>query len=521
MRNRQILWWLAFFVAGASVLSLPDALGQCAEPDGRKTPPFERTWESLRQYECPTWFRDAKFGIYAHWGPYAVPPFPTTTDWYSHYMYQPQHRIHKFHVSTYGPVSKFGYKDLVPQFTAKGFDANAWAELYAEAGARFAGPVAEHSDGFALWDSALTEWDAMDKGPNRDIVGELEEAIRRRGLKFLTSFHHHWKWGWYATSIRDADCLDPRFAGLYGPALPEEAWAGKDEKGRISLMDVTVMPDEAFCCEWLGKVKEVVDRYHPDLLWFDNRMHLIPESYRIEMAAYFYNQAAARNQTVVINYKMEDLVRGTAVLDLERSRMPDIYTDPWLTDASIARNSWSYCPELDYYSTTSLVHDLVDIVSKNGCLLLNIAPHPDGTIPPEQIQRLRGIGDWLRLNGEAIYSTRPWVTFGEGPTRTLEGHLADLKFTGFTADDIRFTQTKDGSIIYVIVLGWPNNRLLNIRSLGRVSGKVADVSLVGYSTELSWTQGEDGLRVSLPDKAPGKHAFVFRVTGEGLAQPRD
>ena len=193
MKNRQFLWRLAFLVMATSIFSLPDAPGLCAEPDGRKSPPFERTWESLQQYECPTWFRDAKFGIYAHWGPYAVPAFPTTTDWYSHYMYQPLHPIHKFHVSTYGPVFEFGYKDLIPQFTAKKFDADAWAKLYAEAGARFAGPVAEHSDGFALWNSELTEWDAMDRGPKRDVVAELKKAIRKRGLKFLTSFHHHWK----------------------------------------------------------------------------------------------------------------------------------------------------------------------------------------------------------------------------------------------------------------------------------------------------------------------------------------
>ena len=188
-----------------------------------EAPAFGKSWESLQNYQCPEWFRDAKFGIYAHWGPYCVPAFPTTTDWYSHYMYRPGHAIHKYQVETYGPVSEFGYKDFVPQFTAPKFDAEAWAELYKESGARFAGPVAEHCDGFAFWDSAITEWDSVDKGPKRDVVAELEKAIRSRGLKYMTSFHHHWKWGWYATPIKDADCLDPQYEGLYGPALSPSA----------------------------------------------------------------------------------------------------------------------------------------------------------------------------------------------------------------------------------------------------------------------------------------------------------
>ena len=183
----------------------------------------------------------------------------------------------------------------------------------------------------------------------------------------------------------------------------------------------TPLPDKAFNDEWLGKIKEVVDNYHPDLIWFDNRMHIIDETHRLEMTAHYYNQAAGRNQEVVLTYKNKDIADGAGVIDLERSRMPDIYPDPWLTDTSIARNSWSYCPRLDYYSAERLIHDLIDIVSKNGCMLLNIAPHPDGSIPEPQKERLRAMGTWLHTNGEAIYGTRPWKVFGEGPTQTPEG----------------------------------------------------------------------------------------------------
>ncbi|MBN1804077.1 MAG: alpha-L-fucosidase [Sedimentisphaerales bacterium] len=518
MENQPILGKIPVIVIVTVIFSFLGMVAQGGVKNKYDTKYFERTWESLQQYECPAWFRDAKFGIYAHWGPYSIPSSPTTTDWYSHYMYQPGHPVHKFHVRTYGSVSKFGYKDLVLQFTASNFDADAWAELYAQSGARFAGPVAEHADGFALWDSALTEWDSMDKGPKRDIVAELEKAIRKRGLRFLTSFHHHWKWGWYATEIKNADCLNPRFSGLYGPPLPAGAWAGKNEQGFWDPMAITITPDTIFCTEWLAKIKEVVDRHHPDILWFDSRMHIIEESCRLDMAAHFYNQAAARNQTVIISYKNEDIAGGAGVLDMERSRISDIHPEPLLTDISIASNSWSYCPKLRYYSTTGLIHDLVDIVSKNGCLLLNIAPHPDGTIPKEQIERLQDIGSWLRLNGQAIYDTRPWKVFGEGPAKTPTGNLADLQFEGFTTNDIRFTQAQDGSSLYTIIFGWPQNGLLKVRSLNYANGKITDVRLLNNSEKLNWIQSHDGLKVELPQKAPGKHAFVLRITGTGLTQ---
>ena len=481
-----------------------------------ETSAFEKSWESLQDYQCPAWFRDAKFGVYAHWGPYCVPAFPTTTDWYSHYMYQPDHVIHKYHLETYGPVTEFGYKELVSLFTAPRFDADEWAELYKESGARFAGPVAEHSDGFALWDSDITEWDSVDKGPKRDVVAEMAEAIRSRGLKYLTSFHHHWKWGWYSTPIEDADCLDLQYGSLYGPVLPGTAWGRKRVDGGIDYMDVTPLPDRKFNDEWLAKVKEVVDNYHPDLIWFDNRMHIIEESYRINMTAHYYNQAAKRNQKVVLTYKRTDIAEGAGVIDLERNRMPDIYAEPWLTDTSIARNSWSFCPKLEYYSAKRLIHDLVDIVSKNGCMLLNIAPHPDGSIPGPQKERLLTMGAWLRENGEAVYDTRPWKVFGEGPTITPEGHLSDLAFDGFTAEDIRFTQAKDASALYLILLGWPEHDSVRVRSLSPDRGTIKTVGFLAYDAPVQWHQSEAGLDLSLSVRPPAKYAIVLKITGDNL-----
>lgn len=478
-------------------------LAGCA---GLTQEPYQASWESLQQYQCPEWFRDAKFGIYAHWGPYCVPAFPTTTDWYSRHMYQPNHAIHRFQVETYGPVTEFGYKEFIPLFTAPRFDADEWAELYQESGARFAGPVAEHCDGFAFWDSAITEWDSVDKGPKRDVVAEMAKALRSRGLKFLTSFHHHWKWGWYSTPIEGSDCLDPTYSQLYGPPLPTTAWGSNPNP----------KPDAAFCVEWRDKVNEVVDKYHPDLIWFDNRMDIIEASYRIDMTAHYYNQAAKRKQEVVLTYKNKDIAEGAGVIDLERNRMPDIYAEPWLTDTSIAKNSWSYCPRLEYYSSDRLIHDLVDIVSKNGCLLLNIAPHPDGSIPEPQKKRLRAMGAWLRTNGEAIYSARPWKVYGEGPTETPEGHLSDLKFDGFTAQDVRFTQAKDGSALYAILFGWPEDDSIIIRSLTPDRGTIKNVRFLASEIPVHWRQSRAGLELSQSAKPVESSAIVLKITGVNL-----
>ena len=369
--------------------------------------------------------------------------------------------------------------------------------------------MAEHCDGFAFWDSALTQWDSADKGPKRDVVGEMEKAIRARGLKFITSFHHHWKWGWYASPIEGVDCMDPQFSDLYGPPLPAGAW---------DFANPTVKPTAAFSMVWRDKINEVVDHYHPDLIWLDNRMDILDESYRIDMMTHYYNQAAKRNQPVVLTYKNEDLAHGAAIIDLERNRMPDIHPEPWLTDTSIAKNSWSYCPQLEYYSATRLIHDLVDIVSKNGCMLLNIVPHPDGTIPRPQQARLLAMGAWLKQNEQAIYGTRPWKVFGEGPTQTPEGHLSDLRFDGFSAEDIRFTQAKDGSALYAILFGWPDKGMVHICSLTPEQGQIKSARLLNQSSKLKWTQSPSGLELELPDQAPGQHAFVLRFTGEGLTK---
>ena len=476
--------------------------------------PFEPTWKSLSTYECPEWFQDAKFGIYAHWGPYSVARGIQNTDWYGHHMYEEGHPINRFHTATYGPVDKFGYKDFIPLFTAEKFDADEWADLYLEAGARFAGPVGEHADGFAMWKSNITPWNSSAMGPKRDIVGEMEKAIRKRGMKFMVSMHHQWKWGWYPTWDQKTDTANSEFASLYGEITTPGAWGLESENGphKDPRMVVDPGPSQAFSDEWLGKVKEVIDGYQPDLLWFDNRMQILPEKTRLEMASYFYNASNKSNRDVVLTYKRPDMIYGTATSDLERSRMPDLFPEPWLTDTSISESSWAFASDITYYSVNRVVDDLIDIVSKNGCMLLNIAPHPDGSIPEEQKERLRGIGKWLKLNGEAIYGSRPWLIFGEGPTETPVGHLSDTGFDGFSEKDIRFTT--QGDTLFAIALGWPNSGTLNIEHLGtkHLPETITAVRLIGHDESLVWKQGTHSLEITLPKSKPCEHAFVFAVS---------
>ncbi|MGQ1787615.1 MULTISPECIES: alpha-L-fucosidase [unclassified Saccharicrinis] len=470
---------------------------------------FEPTWESLKQYECPTWFQDAKFGIYTHWGVYSVPQSPGHTDWYGTNMYKSWSGSHKFHLKEYGALDEFGYKDFIPMFTAEKFNAEEWADLFVEAGAQFAGPAGEHADGFSLWDSEINPWNSVDMGPKRDVVAEMEKAIRKRGMKYVVSLHHSWLWGWFPTWMEGTDCYnDPEEGSLYGEKLPESAWKVKGAKG---YYNVDPMPSEEFEHVWLEKVKEVVDNYNPDLLWFDNRIQILSEDVRRQMMAYAYNNAAKKEQEFVLTFKRPDFPLGTGTVDLERSRMPEIYPEPWLTDNSISQKTWSWATDIKLYSTNRLIDDLVDIVSKNGCLLLNIAPHPDGSIPEDQKLALREMGKWLKLNGEAIYESRPWIKYGEGPTETLTGHLADQKFDGFSDEDIRFTM-RDGQL-YAIAMGWPESGVLPIKTLSATlfNTPIKDVELIGHEGKLNWEQKKNALEIQLPDTKPCEHAFVFKI----------
>ena len=466
---------------------------------------YQSNWESLQTHKTPEWFRDAKFGIYFHWGVYSAPAFGG--EWYPRWMYYPGTHWGKnyfeHHRQTWGDQSEFGYKDFIPLFTAEHFNADEWAELFAKAGAQFAGPVAEHADGFSMWDSNVNKWNAAQMGPKRDVVGELEQAIRKQGLKFMTSFHHQWLWGWYPTWRAEYDCGNPEFADFYGPALPETS---------AHYRKPVPLPDSAFQRTWYDKIIEVIDAYQPDLIWFDSRAAIIDSTVRMDMLSYYYNRAQEWGRDVTITYKNEDFVQGSGVVDLERGRMSSLTNYPWLNDDSIDWNSWCHVSEPNYKPVNRLIDGLVDIVSKNGALLLNITPTAQGEIPQGVRDRLLQMGEWLALNGEAIYGSRPWTIFGGGPTKVAEGHFTENKIGEFTAQDIRFT-TK-GDTLYAIALDWPGSQLV-ITSLGRRAGlfhgDISSVRLLGHAEPLPFTQKEDALVISLPDSKPCEHAFVFVI----------
>ncbi len=496
------------------IVVLALCLHSCTTDSGPVKEPFLPTWESVKTHETPEWFRDAKFGIYFHWGPYSVPAHET--EWYSHFMYVEDHPIRKYHEETYGPLSEFGYKDFIPLFTASKFNAEEWTDLFVKAGAQFAGPVTEHADGFAMWDSKLTEWDAMDMGPKRDIVGEMAAAIKKTDMKFITTFHHQWLYAWYPTLDENTDASDPRYSDLYGPPAPishfDGVWDDPLARQQGILTDSSMRPGQDFHERWISRLKEVVDRYEPDLVYFDNKLHIIDTTYRLDFLQYYYNKGEEWGKEVVCTYKFNDFEDGAGVLDLERARMSETKKFPWLTDDSVDWGSWCNVKDPDYKSTNRIIDFLVDVVSKNGCVLLNITPTADGEIPQQVQERLLEIGDWFAVNGEAIYGTRPWINFGEGPLEVVEGHLSERQNPESTSEDIRFT-TNDG-ILYAITLDWPEEDLA-IRSLGSakgfLEGEIVSIEMLGSKGSLNWELREDALLVEMPDEKPCDHAFALKI----------
>jgi alpha-L-fucosidase len=478
-----------------------------------RTGPFRADWESLAGYRVPDWFRDAKFGIFIHWGVYSVPAFGN--EWYSRNMYVEGNAAFKHHVATYGPQSKFGYKDFIPMFRAEHFDASAWLDLFAQAGARYVVPVAEHCDGFAMYDSSLTDWDAAKMGPKRDVVGELEAATRSHGLHFGVSSHRAEHWWWYGGGMKfDSDVRDPRYAGLYGPAQPM-ALPGEDDSKEPDPdhLERWLPPDKAFLDDWLARSSELVTKYHPDFLYFDWWIGQPAfQPYLQRFAAYYYDEAASRRQGVVLTYKGYDFPENAATLDIERGKLDTLRLLPWQTDTSVSIHSWGYADNDEYRSAKSLIDELVDVVSKNGNLLLNVGPKSDGTIPEQARAILLEMGAWLKTNGEAIYGSRPWLLYGEGPTK-VTGSAKSSDQQEFTAEDIRFT-THNGAL-YAIALGWPSDNELRIRSLARglpyLKGPVCGVKMLGFDAPLSWHQETDGLHIELPLERPNEPAWTFRI----------
>jgi len=469
--------------------------------------PFRPEWESLQKFEAPDWYKDAKFGIFIHWGVYSVPAYGN--EWYPRNMYIEGRDEYKHHVATYGPVDKFGYKDFIPMFKAEHFDAAAWADLFKKSGAKYVVPVAEHHDGFAMYDSGLSDWTAAKMGPHRDVVGELAKAVRADGLHFGVSSHRV-EHNFFLGVGRDipSDVNDPQYAAFYGPA---HTWLPK--WGTPVWGDFTYVSPE-WANDWLARGAELVEKYHPDIVYFDwwnGQAYIRPNLTRF--AAFYYNTSLKYGDHVgVINYKDYAMQEHSGVLDIERGQLGDTRPTYWQTDTSVSNKSWGYINNDTFKSPEFVIDQLIDIVSKNGNLLLNIGPKSDGTIPEPVQQVLLAVGGWLNINGEAIYGTRPWRTYGEGPTKVAAGAFHDTDTPNYKPEDFRFT-TK-GDVLYAIGFVWPANREAVIRSLAQTVGseRVKSVALVGSDAKVSFDQREDGLHVQLPAQAPTNFAYSLRLT---------
>ncbi len=426
-----------------------------------------------QHYQTPEWFKDAKFGVFIHWGVYAVPAFGN--EWYPRQMYQEGSKVYKHHIETYGPLTEFGYKDFIPMFKAEKFNADEWVSLFKKAGIKYVVPVAEHHDGFSMYKSVVNTWNSVNMGSEKDIIGELKRASVKHGLHFgLSSHRAENAWFFNGGAKIPSDVQDSTFSSLYGELLeepggqtldcPEGAGFNAQSKAR-----------------WLAHTYELIDLYEPELMWFDWTVGKYPfQSTFYQYMAYYYNNAIDWQKGVVINTKT-GYGDNIQVFDIERGKSDKIREFPWQTDTSIGKKSWGYIDGEEHKSPNQIVDDLVDIVSKNGNLLLNIGPKPDGTITAEQQDVLLKIGSWLQVNGEAIYGTRPWIKATEGVETGTSGAFTDNTESEYTAQDIRFT-TK-GEVLYAISLAWSNEEI-TVHSI-RDKMKVNHVSMLGSDEKLS------------------------------------
>jgi alpha-L-fucosidase len=479
--------------------------------------PFLPDWNSLSRYQVPQWYRDAKFGIFIHWGVYSVPAFGS--EWYPRQMYLTGSKENEHQVSLHGPLTSFGYKDFIPSFKAEHFEPQAWAQLFKEAGARYVVPVFEHHDGFQMYDSNLSDWTAAKMGPHRDLMGDLEKAVRGEGLYFGASSHRiEHDWFMDGGRVTPSDVNDPKYAAFYGPAqsqLEDKTGGNGSELGN----DWTYV-SPAYANDWLARDAEIVQKYHPDIIFFDWWIgQPSVRAYLAKFAAYYYNESSKRGPVGIITYKWIDMQKDSGVLDIERGQLDQSLDRVWQTDTSVSNESWGYIEHDTFKTPDFIVHQLADIVSKNGNLLLNIGPRSDGTIPEEVQTVLRQVGGWLKVNGDAIYGTRPWTIYGEGPTKVAAGSFQDTKTENYTAGDFRFT-TK-GNHLYAIELAWPSGSEATVHSLTNESLKgkqIQAITLLGSDARITYRLQADGLHIELPVKPSGSYAYTFQIAFDGPAR---
>ncbi|MEO8404907.1 MAG: alpha-L-fucosidase [Chitinophagaceae bacterium] len=490
--------------------------------------PFHPTRASLRTYKIPDWFRDAKFGIWAHWGPQSA---IGDGDWYARNMYIQGQKQYDYHVKTYGHPSKFGFKDTIPAWKAEKFDPDYLMGLYKKAGAKYFMSMGVHHDNFDLWNSKYNRWNSVNMGPRKDIVGMWKSAAQKHGLKFGISDHLWITYKWFSTSkgsdaagpFKDVpyDGADPKNFEYYGRC--EEVFSKGPEWNENGI-------PETWKKHWFDRMKDLVDKYEPDLLYCDGHMPF--ENYGLSILAHLYNKSANKNggktQAIYTSKRPEDSAKGTGicVFDVERGVVETIWPLPWQTDTCIG--DWHYNKERigKYKSTKTVVDLLVDIVSRNGNLMLNFPLPASGMLDSDELTVLDGITKWMSVNSEGIYATRPWKIFGEGSQPATSNHnetnsaqqFNERSRTELSYRDIRFTAK--GNILYAFFMGWPEGKnQITIQSLASNSphkiGSIENIQLLGYG-KVEFSRDEEGLKVSLPNQKTGEHAFVLKINGEGL-----
>jgi alpha-L-fucosidase len=476
---------------------------------------YTASWTSLDAHNpAPDWFQDAKFGIYYHWGAFGTAMFGS--EWYPRNMMNKAGNSSEYqhHMATYGdPYGSWGYDKFLtgandksgkftqfaPKLVSDGgsWDPDAWAQMFLDAGARFAGPVAEHHDGFSMWDSKVNEWNSVALGPKLNLAKLHADAIRKKGLKLFMSLHHEWNFGGYWT-YGTPTTSDPSLQKLYGK-LPNA-----DEQTL-----------------WLNKLKEVIDEFLPDILYQDRYLSGISQSNLMTFLAYYYNAALDANKDVIAVAKETITDHKGQLYDYERGGPADIRTPYWLTDDSVGSQSWCYVTGLSYYTDAQFIGAFVDRVSKGGNMILNTSPMPDGTYPQRQKDILAAFGKFLKQMGTAIYNTRAWVVYGEGPTKMGGGEFTSP--TALTASDIRYTKSQDGDAVYAILGGWPGNgKQVNLTSVttSRFALGTGKVFLFGptggAAIELQATQDTSGLHVTLPSTQPYTAlAYAMKISKSG------
>lgn len=470
---------------------------------------YKADWASLSNHKTPEWYYRDKLGIFIHWGIYSVPAYGC--EWYSRGMYDPESGDFRHHIETYGTQDKFGYKDFIPMFKAEKFDAEKWVNLFKESGAKFVMPVCEHHDGFAMYDTQFNRWNAKNMGPCRDIAGEIKAECDEQGLTFCASTHRaeHYFFMNMGRTI-DSDVNDEKYADFYGPAYYCPELSG-GTLHKTTSDTYSMGASKEWLEDFLVRTCELIDNYQPKILYFDWWIHNHSfKPYLKKICAYYYNRAEEWGEEVTINYKHEAFPPTVATFDVERGALTDISPVPWQSDTAIGKDSWGYRKDNRYKNARQIITDLIDIVSKNGMLLLNIGPKSDGTITDEETQVLKELGAWLKLNGEGIYGTTFWKQFGEGDVNNEAGFFKDGNEKPFTEKDFRFTY-KNGYLYAFQMQPAKEVRIKALRKHIPHDYLIESVELLGSDEKIYFNRTEIALEIKLNGEIRNDLPICFKI----------